>query len=159
MTFTKIQQDKYRDKFVDDSLDKAWHTLAQCAYIRLKQLPKIQASVDECSARIEVIEQEVKAIETSPEYHTVENRTKVNTLKAEANHLELLRNGDERPLGNGLVNRGLVGEIIDLNGIALKHEIQADRYMQLADFAEDWEWVPTPLDPAEDKTGTGGGVA
>lgn len=86
MTFTEKQQKEHREKFINECRQKAWGASCHADWVS-KGLDTIVAFYQKLSDEDRDLEAEIKAIETSADYHTVENRNKRKALQGRRNEI------------------------------------------------------------------------
>ncbi len=91
----QILQDKFRDKVLEKYQEKAWESLLNYSHWGQK-FAAIEKQLKEYQERIEHFEAEIKAIQSLPDRHTVENREKVKLMNQDIKDYEKrIKTGDE----------------------------------------------------------------
>jgi len=80
MTFTKLQQGKHRQAFIEDCRQKAWGAACHADWIS-KGLDELLAHYGKLTQEDGELEAKIKEAETALDYHTVENRNKRKAMQ------------------------------------------------------------------------------
>lgn len=125
-TFTDKQQKAHRATFIEDCRQKAWGASCNADYIS-QHIDKLMGEYEKLKGEDAEHEQEIKSLETSPDYHTKENREKRKSLQGR--------------------RKTLVEQMSYLMQIANKaHQdmqklyANAENNLETAKHAEKWEW-------------------
>lgn len=126
MTFTKPENSKQRQAFIEDCRQKAWGAACHADWIG-KQLDTLLTDYTKLKEEDAKLEAEIKMLETAMDYHTVENREKRKALQERRSVNAKQIQGLNTAMQEG--RRGLAG---------IHQSIEAN--LQLAAHAETWEW-------------------
>ena len=123
---TNDEQGTIREEFIRKGKKQAWETFCQCAFMSTR-LKSLQADIAKDQAMAAAMQGEVEKLETSADYHTVENREKRKQLAVARQSIldkisQRLPSVEEK---TALLRKGL-------------EEVEA--LMQLADFAGTWDF-------------------
>jgi hypothetical protein len=125
-TFTSAQQKKHRQDFIEECRQKAWSASCNADYIS-QHFDKLMGEYEKLKGEDAEHEQEIKSLETLPEYHTRENRDKRKALQERRN----------------LIVRQLAfikGSADEAHRAMQQLYAQAEQKLDLAKHAEKWEW-------------------
>jgi hypothetical protein len=75
MTFTEKQQKEHREAFIHECRQKTWGARCHAEWME-KGLDSVMAMYQDLQKQDRRAEEEIKALETAVDYHTVENRNK-----------------------------------------------------------------------------------
>ena len=146
MTFTSKQQDKFRNDFVDKTLQKAWDTFCQLSFLD-KDIQSRRAEVSELESELSAIDDKLKDID--PALKHGEDRTKaqdeIKSLNTRKVVVSSQLHGTGRRIGtrndgSPAEDHGLQGQLHELTMVAIQHQAEAVRYMALAAHAQEWSF-------------------
>jgi DNA-binding protein H-NS len=135
MTFTKVQQEKHREEFIEECRQKAWGAACHIDWIS-KGLDAVLAEYTKLQEEDHNLEAEIKTLETALDYHTVEKRQKRKELQVRRNAIteQTKRLGNHMQLGQKAL-------------MELQQSVETN--LSLATHAEGWEWKEARTDAHE----------
>jgi hypothetical protein len=125
-TFTGKENSDCREAFIKECKQKAWGAACHADYIS-KQLEGVMAEYQKREAENQKLDEETKALEIAPDFHTVENRNKRKAIQARRDELNKAMAAIAQNVQQA--NRAIA---------ELHRNIESN--LALAKHAEEWGW-------------------
>lgn len=136
-TFTKEQQEKYRQQFIEECHMKAWSAACHAEWV-VDQMDQVVKGYEKMEGELKKIDDEITDLTNAIDHHTKDNREKRKNLETHRQMILPALEHMKKRLQDGY--KGTEG---------LYQGIEAN--LGVAEFAKKWEWKEVEAKPAAEK--------